>query len=552
MVSNSDLGWSSKRGAFGGTGGQWIPHIEPAKGRVLVVEDDEIIREAIGLVLSEKGYAVAFAENGLEALRYLSTQVLPDVIVLDLRMPVMDGWEFRAIQKDDPRMGLIPVVALSADGSGQAAAISAQAYLRKPVEAKELLATIARVLAAQADSLAAQADETERLASLGRLAAAVGHEINNPLTFVMLNLNQSLERLRPSIQALEESEGSPLAQGLLGEIRDRLVMVADMLVDCQVGGERIRDTVSDLQRLSQRSTGQMRPLNVHKLIEESVAIAWNQIRHRARLVRNFGTLPLVDGDSTALGQVFLNLLVNAAHALPEGHAGDNEIRISTKVETDEAGSEVVVEISDSGAGMSPEVLSHIFEPFFTTKPTGQGTGLGLSISRQTVALHDGRIAVESAVGKGTVFRVYLPVGHLSMPPQPAIAKPNSESPMLRGRVLVIDDEPMIANVIQLALSDQHEVAVVDRASDALALFERGKTFDLILCDIMMPDLSGPTLYATMVRRWPQLAPRIVFMTGGAFTPETEVFVKSFPSRILSKPFTVERLLQLARDSVSPK
>ena len=552
MVSNSDLGWSSKRGAFGGTGGQWIPHIEPAKGRVLVVEDDEIIREAIGLVLSEKGYAVAFAENGLEALRYLSTQVLPDVIVLDLRMPVMDGWEFRAIQKDDPRMGLIPVVALSADGSGQAAAISAQAYLRKPVEAKELLATIARVLAAQADSLAAQADETERLASLGRLAAAVGHEINNPLTFVMLNLNQSLERLRPSIQALEESEGSPLAQGLLGEIRDRLVMVADMLVDCQVGGERIRDTVSNLQRLSQRSTGQMRPLNVHKLIEESVAIAWNQIRHRARLVRNFGTLPLVDGDSTALGQVFLNLLVNAAHALPEGHAGDNEIRISTKVETDEAGSEVVVEISDSGAGMSPEVLSHIFEPFFTTKPTGQGTGLGLSISRQTVALHDGRIAVESAVGKGTVFRVYLPVGHLSMPPQPAIAKPNSESPMLRGRVLVIDDEPMIANVIQLALSDQHEVAVVDRASDALALFERGKTFDLILCDIMMPDLSGPTLYATMVRRWPQLAPRIVFMTGGAFTPETEVFVKSFPSRILSKPFTVERLLQLARDSVSPK
>jgi signal transduction histidine kinase len=529
--------------------GPWVPHLMYAKARVFVVEDEEIIREAIGPILEEEGYEVSFAENGLEALRRLASQSPPDIIVLDLRMPVMDGWEFRAIQKDDPKMGLIPVVAISADGSGQAAAISAQAYLRKPVEAKLLLAAVKRVLAEKARQLSAQSDETERLASLGRLAAAVGHEINNPLTFVMLNLDQSMDKLHPSIRALGEPTGVPPSEGSVAEIKSRLLSIADMLQDCRIGTERIRDTVSNLQRLSGRGEAQLATLDVHELIEQSVSMAWNQIRHRARLIRNYQKLPSIPGNGTALGQVFLNLLVNAAQAIPEGRADDNEIKISTRVETGMAGAEVVIEIRDSGAGMAPGILTHVFEPFFTTKSMGQGTGLGLSISRQTIGLHGGRMTVESAPGAGTGFRIFLPVKTSVAPPLPVVV-PAPGVGMRRGRILVIDDEPLIGSVIQTALSDEHDVYIAHRGSEAFARLERGEIFDLVLCDIVMPDVSGPAVYATMVKRWPLLVPRLVFMTGGAFTPETLGFVDTVPIQILSKPFTVERLAQLTREYMS--
>lgn len=193
MIAHSEgLGSSSSAAKA-----HWTPRQGGTKGLVLVVEDEEVIRDAIGPLLENDGYYVACAENGREGLRYLQSEGAPDIIVLDLRMPVMNGWEFRTIQKDDPKLGLIPVVAVSADGSAQAAAISAEAYLRKPVEPKELLLTIARVLFEKKRRMSLLIDETARLAALGCLAAGVGHEINNPLTFVMMNLTQSIHELRP-------------------------------------------------------------------------------------------------------------------------------------------------------------------------------------------------------------------------------------------------------------------------------------------------------------------------------------------------------------------
>jgi signal transduction histidine kinase len=378
---------------------RWTPRPGSVKGRVLVVEDEEVVRDALEPLLEEEGYEVSLAENGREALRRLHTESLPDIIVLDLRMPVMDGWEFRTIQKDDPKLGHIPVVAVSADGSAQAAAIAAQAFLRKPVDAQTLVSTIGRILLDNGRQVSVRLHETERLASLGRLAANVGHEINNPLTFVMLNLSHSLETLRPSIRSPEASWGIP----------------------CQIGGERIRETVRTLQRLSHRGEEGRPLLDVHKLIEQSVSMVWNHIRPRARLIKSFGTIPSLRGNGTALGQVFLNLLVNAAQAIPEGQVERNEIRVSTNIHAGENGAELVVEISDSGQGIAPEIMSQVFEPFFTTKPIGQGTGLGLSISRQTVNDHGGRITAESEPGKGTVFRVFLPLGDFTVPHRPVAA-----------------------------------------------------------------------------------------------------------------------------------
>jgi signal transduction histidine kinase len=529
--------------------GHWIPRLGGNKGRVLVVEDEEVIRDSMGPLLEAEGYDVSFAENGREALKYLYGGGAPELIVLDLRMPVMDGWAFRAIQKDDPKLGLIPVVAVSADGSAHAAAISAQAYLRKPLDSHELLATIERVLFQKHRELAAQVDETERLAALGRLAAAVGHEINNPLAFVMLNLTESIEKLRPQVRPWGARSVRAL-DAEIAEMNARMAEVTQMLHDCQIGSERIRETVTNLQRLSSLGDDQQRPLDVEQLIEQSVSMAWNQIRHRARLIKSFGKVSSITGNSTMLGQVFLNLLVNAAQAIPEGDAEWNEIRIATSAQVGESGVEVVVEVSDSGRGIAPEILSHVFEPFFTTKPLGQGTGLGLSISRQTVIAHGGRMTVESELGKGTTFKVFLPIGTAPAPaPTRIVPRPDGPPAAARQHILVIDDEPLIGSIIRRALSAAHNVSVVQRATDALTLLENGHTFDLLLCDVMMPDMSGPQFHAAILERWPRLASKLVFMTGGAFTPSTIAFMDQVQTRVLSKPFTIERLVGLVREVV---
>ncbi len=491
---------------------------------ILIVEDDRAIREPLSVLLRGEGYRVSLAENGQEALRKLRTEPSPDIIVLDLRMPVMDGWEFRAIQQQDPVLGLIPVVAISADGSAQAVTMSADAYLRKPLDPGDLLQTIEGILREQEwQAMSTRLEEAEHLASLGRVAAAVGHEINNPLAFIVLNLDQSLAQLR--------------AVG-----GDGLAETTAMLEICQTGLERIRRTVGNLQRLS-RSDDEVRgAVDVAKVLDQSIAMAWNQIRHRARFVTRVDEILPIQGNGGALEQVFLNLLVNAVQAIPEGHAEKNEIRITARA----SGSEVMVEIRDTGAGIAPDLQARIFEPFFTTKAAGVGTGLGLFISRQTVTDHGGRIEIESEVNKGTAFRVFLPV---SAPPADAVVPPPPSvlaAPAMRGRVLVIDDEPAIGAAIRAALREEHDVVVTQRAIDALDRLREGETFDLVLCDLVMPEIGGPEVYATIAERWPKLISRMVFMTGGAFTAASGDFIERVRPFVFSKPFRLDELRGLVR------
>ena len=390
------------------------------EGRVLVVEDDQMLRETLGSLLEVSGYEVSLAENGQEALtRLRAGGPKPDVIVLDLRMPIMDGWAFRVIQRDDPALGQIPVVVISADGSSAAAAISAQAYLRKPVSPAELLVAIDRVMS----------DGSMRLTSLGRLAAGVGHEINNPLTIVMLNLRQSLAALGPSIRALEAPEGVPEPDA--AKVRERLVDVAEMLADCQTGSDRIHAAVVGLGRLSPQLQQERVPVDLHALIEESVSAVWDQIWPRARLIKAFETLPSIQGNHRALTQMFAALLLNSAQAMPEDKVEQNEIRIRTWVERG-AAPELAVEIKDTGSGIQPEYRAYLFEPFFTTRPVGQGTGLGLAISRQTVIDHGGRLTIESEPMRGTTVRVFLPIGGgAATTPSPPASTPNSAGPVAR-------------------------------------------------------------------------------------------------------------------------
>jgi len=365
---------------------------------------------------------------------------------------------------------------------------------------------------------------SDRMASVGTLAAGVAHEINNPLAALIGNLEFSLDEL-----ARLEPPRSPGIEAPLQEARE--------------AADRVRMIVRDLKVFSRSGDEDRRgPVDVEQVLESTVRMAWNEIRHRARLVRDYTEIPPAWGNESRLGQVFLNLLVNAAQALPAGRSEENEIRVATRAV--EGG--VVVEIQDTGSGIGPDVLPHIFDPFFTTKAAGVGTGLGLAICHRIITGLGGSIEAESEAGRGTAFTVRLPT-------LPAAAERNGASPSLpvvatgqrqRGKILVIDDEPLINGILRRILARDHEVATATSVREALDRVAAGERFDLMICDLMMPEMTGMDLHAELLRREPALAERLVFMTGGAFTPAAREFLDRVPNARVEKPFDVQDLRAL--------
>jgi two-component system cell cycle sensor histidine kinase/response regulator CckA len=521
-----------------------------ASGRtLLVVEDDADIRETLDGLLSMEGFRVTGCCNGREALDWLHASPKPDVILLDLMMPVMDGWQFRVAQKHDPELATIPVVALSADATAKAAAIDADAYLKKPVEYETLIDTIDHLLvASQHRELQARLAQTDRLTSLGTLTAGVAHEINNPLAYLLLNLTYVSDEL-PKIFASKNgasfdvdraSEGAPDELG-----RAREVVLA--LDHARNGAERIRDIVRSLKTFSRPENEKLAPLDVAQVIDSALAMVANEIRHRAHVVKAYAPTPKVIANEARLGQVFLNLLLNAVQALPERSYEANEIRVVARASASE---HVVVEVHDNGIGIAPQVRGRIFEPFFTTKPIGIGTGLGLAICHGIITSLGGTLSVESEVGKGSVFRVELPTAGRTIGAA-AVARANDgvSVPTVsksRGRILIVDDEPNVGSSLRQLLSKEGEVVAVTNAREALARVELGDRFDVILCDLLMPQMDGPGLYDQLRKIAPGQAEKMVFVTGGAFTLRARDFLERVPNVRLSKPFDVEALVGLVR------
>lgn len=367
----------------------------------------------------------------------------------------------------------------------------------------------------------------DRLASVGTLAAGIAHEINNPLAFVLSNLAFLSDEFRHHLSpgaGVHELRPPDVAewQEVLGEA-------------CE-GAERVRQIVRQLKTFSRPDEERMTPVDVHAVLDSVVMMAANEIRHRARLRRDYGTVPQVLANEGRLCQVFLNLVVNAAQAIPEGSAHDHEVVLATRA----AGGQVVVEVRDTGSGIAPEVMGRIFDPFFTTKPVGVGTGLGLSICHGIIAGLGGDIQVESAVGRGSTFRVVLP----APAPAPVHRPPEAPAPVApvapRGRVLVVDDEPAVGRVLQRMLRG-HDVEVATSGRQALERMSRAPAFDAVLCDVMMPDLAGRDVYETVRREYPGLERRFVFVSGGAFTAGAREFLERIPNPLLEKPFDEARV-----------
>jgi two-component system, cell cycle sensor histidine kinase and response regulator CckA len=272
------------------------------------------------------------------------------------------------------------------------------------------------------------------------------------------------------------------------------------------------------------------------VMDSAINIAWNQIRHRARLVRDFERAPTVAGNQDRLSQVFLNLLVNAAQALPDSQVEQNEITVRIRAEH----GSVVIEVSDNGCGMTAEQQRRAFDPFFTTKPRGVGSGIGLSICRNIVADLGGTITCQSQVGVGTTFRVELPAAEAAL----RSTRPPTllEMPSLpRSRILFIDDEPALYTVVRRLLKDEHEIVGYFDPREALKSLDHDSAYDVIICDVMMPYMSGFDFLNEVRARDHDLAARVIFMTGGAFSDPTQQLLNELSNPVLEKPFETRAL-----------
>ncbi len=366
---------------------------------------------------------------------------------------------------------------------------------------------------------------TERMLSLGTLASGMAHAINNPLQTLYASMDlmqQHLARAR---------EGGPEA------VPPSLTLALAELAAARDASERVQRVVRDLAVFTRTDRGEMTRVNLLAPLETAIRLTANTIRHRATLVKDLRPLASVMGNEAQLTQVFVHLLLNAAQALPEGAASSHEVRVSMGPADD---GRVQVTVSDTGHGMSPEVVGRVFDPFFTTRPVGVGSGLGLSVCHGTVASMGGEILVESELGRGSTFRVLFPALPVTARPS-AMTPVNPIAPVLRAKVLVIDDDPMVCRSLTRLLQGHHEVEALSNAVDALARVRAGERWDAILCDVMMPEMSGVDFYRELQREAPDVAARVVFVTGGVFSQEARAFLDEGKHRVVDKPVTQSAL-----------
>jgi PAS domain S-box-containing protein len=384
-----------------------------------------------------------------------------------------------------------------------------------------------------------QIELADRLASVGTMAAGMAHEVNEPMTQVMSSVRHVAEQLaahKAELHALFSDEA-------YASVFKRLDDIQRTLEEADLGANRVTKIASELRTFAKPPSNHERPIDLRQVLSWAGEVVAHEIRSRAALAMEVGNVPLVNADEARLGQVFINLLLNAAQAIAPGHVKDNEVRVTARTTTD---GRAVVEVRDTGCGIPADLLGRIFDPFFTTKSVGTGTGLGLSICHGIVRSLGGEIQVESQVGRGTLFRVLLPAS----PAVPTSLTPaNGVAPAGQtGRVLVVDNEPLVCTAIRRALEPEHQVTCVKTVREATALVERGEAFDAILCDLLLPEVTGMDFYDDLLRTRPDVARRVIFMSGLASTPKAVEFVASVSNRCLEKPFSSETLRGAVRQA----
>jgi len=376
--------------------------------------------------------------------------------------------------------------------------------------------------------------QSEKLAAIGMLAAGVAHEINNPASFVLANVDSLAGILRKVDDSLRADKIYEMHGGLANLLFDAMTVVQES----KEGMARIHRIARDLHSFSRVDDDANALSDVNAAVDSALTMLRSELRYRATVERSLRSTQLVRASAARLGQVFLNLLLNAAHALAELHPRRNRLYVRSRDE----GAHVIVEIEDNGPGIPSEIMPRIFESFFTTKPPELGTGLGLPISLDIVRRVGGDLVAESESGRGALFRVRLPAA-VGIPQARTRSTPSLKA-IQRRRVLAIDDEALLLKAFQRMLVSHHDIETKLGAREALRCFGQDRRFDVVLCDLQMPDMSGVELYEMVKQQWPDLAARFIFITGGAFSAEARRFLEDPGISCINKPFQLRELLEL--------
>ncbi len=376
------------------------------------------------------------------------------------------------------------------------------------------------------NQLRTQALLNDKLAMVGTLSAGIAHEINNPIAWILANLNF----IKAQVNTLYE-DAVPAQKKEMSKFES----IINESID---GAARISSIVHDLKGFARVNEVEIKPINLHDTLNAVINMASPSFKFRAKIEKNFtDSLPKLMVSSGKSHQVFLNLIMNAAQAIPENNLENNKISITTQRE----GDFIRVDICDTGSGIAPENLPRIFEPFFTTKKVGQGTGLGLSICHDIIYKLGGKIMVKSVVGKGSTFSVYFPMQLATQEKKKQEVKKNILN-IKRKRILIIDDEENLLKSFKRLLEDKHDVTIATSGASAMQLLAKNENeFDVLLVDIMMPEMSGADVYRKIGEKYPALLKSIIFMSGGAYTPELKNFLETVKNPHLDKPFQKEEL-----------
>ncbi len=372
--------------------------------------------------------------------------------------------------------------------------------------------------------------QADRLSVLGTLAAGMAHAINNPLSYTLLNLEHVARRMR----------AFATGHDYYAEARVRLAEAHD-------GADRVAKVVRQMRTLSRARGGAPGPVDVRAVLENVLAMIGNEIRYRGQLVTRLEHVPKVRAREGELEQAFLGLLLYVARSRPEEASQAREIVLFAG---HQPGGAALVRVSDDGPPLDAEMRARLLDPF----ASGETTGLGLAMCNAIFTGLGGRMDVESSPGSGTTFSVFLPAAGAealqasqkrpSVPPAPL-----SEPLATRLKVLVIDDDPGVASTLRAMLEAHHEVTSVESAREGLRLLLGKEQFDIAFCDLVMPEVSGIDLYCALELNRPEATSRIVFMTGGVFTPDAERFLAGVPNQRVEKPFSLARVEQLLAQAV---
>ena len=410
------------------------------KPRVCLLDDDASSAEITSAALSDAGYEIECYGDGHEALARLREHPA-DLILLDLQMPMMDGWEFRVAQRADDAISDIPVVIMTGDSSAKAAAIHADGSLLKPFGIATLLSTVERVLVEHKQRMLIDGVErTGRLAVFGAVAGNVGHEVNNPLSSAFATVDlivQSMPACRGDLSVLQASAQTPQEREAVGRLGQRFTLIEEQLREGHRALRRVQMVVRSLQNLSLHADEVRQRVDVHRVIEQAITMAAPVLDSRALLTRKLTEVPAIWANESKLVQVIADLLTKAARTIAPGEIRDNNIQIATHQER----GCVVIEISDSGTDLSAASLARVFESPIAREgdSTRPGLGLGLPLCRDIIEAHDGELEVHAQRGAGSRFVVRMPcvidegstapasmpasTGDLSVAPLAGVARP---------------------------------------------------------------------------------------------------------------------------------